>query len=298
MTAGYLDFIDSALSAGAQVARRMFGGRQASSRGEDRNQVVTEADLRIGSLMSERIRRAFPEHTIIEEENGVLADKGRCAWVLDPIDGTSNFAAGSPLYAIMIGLVEDGRAVAGGVAMPALCQTYLAERGGGLFRNGTRLTPAQPSALSEALVAYGFDIHSASQCAWECSLMARIAPHCAGIRASNSAFDAVMTACGVYGAYINRSNRIWDCVAPHVLVQEGGGKYTTLDGSPIGYDRPAQRVHDNFEVLASGGTWHDDLVGLVNAFTESRDCGDGDTPARGIRHGDRHGELHQSGGAT
>jgi myo-inositol-1(or 4)-monophosphatase len=272
--------ISEALAAGAQLARRMFGGQQAHSRGDDRNQVVTAADLRIGSLLAEQIRRAFPAHTVIEEENGVLADQGRFAWVLDPIDGTSNFAAGSPLYAIMIGLLQDGEPVAGGVALPSLSETYLAERGGGLFRNGTRLAPVQPTTLSEALVAYGFDIYSPDQCARECSTIARIAPHCTGIRASNSAFDAVMTACGVYGAYINRSNRIWDCVAPHVLVQEGGGRYTTLDGSPIGYSRPARRVHDNFEVLASAAAWHDQLAGLLSAAESgagNEDGGDGDT---------------------
>ncbi|GAA2991677.1 inositol monophosphatase family protein [Actinokineospora diospyrosa] len=213
----------------------------------DRNQVVTAADLRVNAALTELIRARFPASAIVSEEADPVEGDG-LTWIIDPIDGTSNFAAGSPLYGSMVAAVRDGEVVAGGIALPAFDELYTAALGEGAFLGDQRLRLTPVSSLVDELVAYGVDVGSPSDIAPDLALLTGLAGSCRGIRSSNSVFDAVMVARGAYGALLHRSMRIWDIAPIAVLVTEAGGECTDLDGSPLRFDSPTTRHNDVYAV--------------------------------------------------
>src|SRR5438105_2458127 len=101
------EFIEKNLQEASEIANKSFGKVTGTIKGEDANQVLTETDLAIGKLLIEKIKRIYPTYNIIDEEAGVIDNHSEYTWVIDPIDGTSNFASGSPLYGIMIGLLQN-----------------------------------------------------------------------------------------------------------------------------------------------------------------------------------------------
>jgi len=230
-------------------------GRSVRIKDADPNQVVTDADLAIGKKLKSRIHERFPHDSQIDEEWGTVRGSSAITWVIDPIDGTSNFAAGSPLFGVMVGVLEHGRPVAGGVSLPALSETYVAAVGQGAYLNGSKLELKAGGAMAEQLVAYGMDFHP-SETALDYRTMESIASRCQGIRMSNSIFDCMMVAKGVYAASMHRRNRIWDCVAPHVIIQESGGAFSTMEGDVPDYRNPLTKTTQVYSMLACAPDFH------------------------------------------
>jgi myo-inositol-1(or 4)-monophosphatase len=257
----YLGFLRSLLEEAGMLALSFPSRMSAQVKGADSNQVVTQADLAVGDRIRQRIRQEYPADGILDEEAGAAPGTSSVTWIVDPIDGTANFAAGSPHYGIMVGVLERGEPVAGGVVLPALSDTYLAAAGCGSYLNGTRLKVVSDSDLSQELVAYGMDIHPA-EVELDCRLLSGISTHCRGLRMSNSIFDCMMVAKGVYGAFMHRRNRIWDCVAGQVIVQEAGGVFSAMDGRAIDYAEPLTRTGDNFSILACAPSFHETLTAV------------------------------------
>src|SRR5215469_2103265 len=108
----YSSFIQSTLEEASKIANEKFGKVSATIKGGDSNQILTEADVAIGKLIIEKIKKEYPDYNIIDEEAGVIDNGSEFTWVVDPIDGTSNFAHAVPLYGIMIGLLQWGTPIA------------------------------------------------------------------------------------------------------------------------------------------------------------------------------------------
>lgn len=251
-----LEFLDSLLREAAEQLPP--GGEGAVIKPGEPNQVVTEADHKIEELLIARIRDAYPDHGILGEETGLHGPNVRATWVIDPIDGTSNYAAGSPLFGIMAGLLVDGVPVAGGVALPAFGEVYLAQRGSGAFRNGRRLWSSTSSDLAASLIAYGIDGDS-ELARQDFEIAAELAARCRGLRMSNSVFDLIQVATGSYGGSLNRTSRIWDNVAPQVILEEAGVTYTAFSGAPIAYPPLGNAGRVNFTVCAAVPGLHSQL---------------------------------------
>ncbi|MDO4661294.1 MAG: inositol monophosphatase family protein [Candidatus Saccharibacteria bacterium] len=141
------------------MARANFGNLSHSVKAGDRNQVLTVTDLAIGHFLTDAIRSKYPNHNIIDEELGCVDNGSRYTWVVDPIDGTSNFAAGLPQYGIMLGLLDHNTPVAGGIALPAFDELYVAIKGVGAWCNGKKIYVSRETDLANNLVAYGIDGH-------------------------------------------------------------------------------------------------------------------------------------------
>lgn len=265
MRRAYNEFLTTALEGASAVARGKFGHVTGVVKAADSNQVLTEADLAIGKLLVTRIRSEYPGDSIIDEDAGVVDNKSDHVWVIDPIDGTSNFAQGVPLYGIMVGLLQKGEPIAGAVALPAFSEVCLAEKGGGSWCNNQRLRVSAEAELRSTLVAYGIDAHPEDPefTQKECSLLAEIILHVRNIRCSNSVFDTVMVAKGKYGAVLNRSSRIWDNVAQQVLIEEAGGIYTDFFGKSIDYSSPLMKAGSNFSFCAAPPALHDELQRII-----------------------------------
>lgn len=264
----YKDFITECLKEASEVARRNFGKVTAFIKDGDINQVLTETDLEIGELLIAKIEAGFPRHSIIDEEAGVFDKNSNFTWVIDPIDGTSNFACRTPLYGIMIGLLKDNGPVAGGLVLPAFSEIYVAEKGQGAYCNSRKINVTKEDDLKKAIVAYGIDGHQEDPefTRLECSLMSEIILNIRNLRMSNSAFDLAMVAKGNYGAFLNRTSKIWDNVAQQIIIEEAGGVYTDFFGNTIDYSNAISRSQDNFTFMAASPAIHSKLLNIIESW--------------------------------
>ena len=216
----YQMFLLKTLTTASQIARERFGNVSSARKCGDPNQVVTEADREISSMIIAEIQRTYPSHNILDEEAGIFDNASAYTWVIDPIDGTSNFAQASPLYGCMLGLLKDHEPVAGGFALPAFHEIYTAEKGKGAYCNQQRVQVQDDQELFSALIAYGIEgkQEASKSTRQECELLADILLACGSVHTSGSVFDAARVAKGVYGGFLYRDCKIWDTVAPHLLL--------------------------------------------------------------------------------
>lgn len=261
------EFLAQTLKSASQIANNNFGKVKGSTKGNDNNQVLTQTDLEIGKYIISQINKYFPDHNIIDEEAGVVDNKSEYTWVVDPIDGTSNFASGVPTYGIMIGLLENDIPIAGGIALPEFEKIITAEKGKGAFEGNNKLNVLLEKELKSVLVAYGIDGHQENpeQTYREVRLLGKIILQIRNLRTSNSVFDAVMVAEGKYGAFLNQTSKIWDNVAQQVIIEEAGGVYTDFDGNLIDYSSPLSKANRNFTFIAGSKTIHDQLFRITKS---------------------------------
>lgn len=263
---GINSFIEDTLKKASSVAMESSGKMQYVVKPEDRNQILTQADIEIGRMITAQILTTFPDHNIIDEELGCV-DKGSAfTWVVDPIDGTSNFAAGLPHYGIMLGLLHHNIPIAGGVSLPALDAVYLAIKGGGAWRNGQRIKVTDETNLSMVLGAYGIDGHpdTPERTRQEMLQLQELILSMRNLRISNSAYDQMMVAQGTYGICANQTSKIWDNVAQQVIIEEAGGAYTDISGAPMDYSEALARSHENFTWLAGPPALHKQALEAIS----------------------------------
>ncbi len=262
----FSSFLQRVLEETAKIATAQFGKVSGITKTGDSNQVLTQTDVEIGKTIIAAIHKEFPDHNIIDEEAGVIDRHSQYTWVVDPIDGTSNFANGVPMYGTMIGLLDGDQPVAGGISLPAFEEIYLAEKGGGATCNGAPIHVTQQTDLLSTLIAYGIDGHQEDpQLTYdECQTLAEIVLSIRNLRSSNSAFDIALLAQGKYGAVLNRTSKIWDNVAQHVLIEEAGGSYTDFNGQVIDYSQPLHRASQNFTYCAAAPTLHRQIQDCIH----------------------------------
>lgn len=261
----YLSFITSTLTSAAQIANDNFGKVSATTKEHDNNQVLTETDLEIGKYITFQIEKDFPEYNIVDEEAGVIDKKSEHTWVVDPIDGTSNFANGLPTYGVMIGLLKNDQPIAGGIILPAFDELYVAEKGYGAFCNEKQIHVSKETRLLSSLIAYGIDGHQEkpNKTEQEVKTLGRVILSIRNLRSNNSAFDMVQVASGKYGAYLNQTSKIWDNVAIQPIIEEAGGLVTDFWGQPIDYSNPLTKAELNFTMCAGAPALHTQLQSII-----------------------------------
>ncbi len=263
----YSSFIKVVLEDASQIANEKFGKVSGFVKSDDNNQVLTEADLAIGKLIVEKIKKEYPHYNVIDEESGVIDNGSAFTWVVDPIEATSNFAAGLPQYGIMIGLLENDKPIAGGITVPAYKKLYLAEKGKGATCNGMLMHVTNEKNLYNVLIAFSADGHpeDPERTRREYAYLAEIALAARNTRNNNcEAVDTMYVAEGRYGGRINLASKIWDNVAPQIMIEEAGGVYTDFFGKPIDYSNPLTRVKDNFTFCAASPVLHQQLQEIIH----------------------------------
>lgn len=264
----YVDFVSETLYEAGAIATAHFGKvSTVETKPGDNNQVLTEADVAIGRLIIEKIRGVFPGYNIIDEEAGVIDNAGEFTWVVDPIDGTSNFANGLRTYGIMIGLLQEHRAIVGGILLPGFDELYVAQEGRGAFCNGQPIRVSTEKSARSCLVAYGIDGHPEDEARTrgETALLADIILNIRNLRTTNSAYDMVQVPAGRYGAYLNRTTKIWDNVALDPIVREAGGIVTDFWGDSLDYSNPLTRAGENYTICAGAPEIHAQLQRVIHA---------------------------------
>lgn len=211
--------------------------------------LVTEVDRASEDLIIGEIRKAFPAHGILAEESPEVVGESPCKWIVDPLDGTTNYSHAFPFFCVSIGFEEAGEAAFGVVYDPMLDELFTAEPGHGAFLNGKRIAVSGTDALERSLLATGFpyDLRSTKENNLD-HFSAFTLKAQAIRRAGSAALDLCYTACGRFDGYWEMKLRPWDVAAGALILTEAGGKVTDFGGGPFSiYGK---------ECLASNGLIH------------------------------------------
>lgn len=221
-----------AREAGALVAARRAQGVDIAETKTSSTDIVTEADRASEELIRERILAARPDDAVLGEEGGHARGSSGVRWIVDPIDGTVNYAHGLGQYAVSIGVAVDDEVVAGVVHNPDAAITYTAVRGGGAFRNGVPIRVAEPVPLERALIGTGFSYDRELRAA-QAGSVARLLPRIADIRRFGScALDLCAVASGGLDGYVEEGiGGPWDWAAGSLVAAEAGARWEVLTGA-------------------------------------------------------------------
>ncbi|HEY1807443.1 MAG TPA: inositol monophosphatase family protein [Acidobacteriaceae bacterium] len=267
-----------AQEAGALLRRYFERGVATEYKGDV--DLVTEADRASERLITQRLSAAFPDHGIYGEEGVRQRIESEYRWYVDPLDGTTNFAHGFPVFCVSLGLEHrpagrpadsDGALVAGVIYDPTRDDLFVAEKGQGAWLNGRRIQVSATKHLAEALLATGFPSrkrHASPNIHFYQEFTLR--SH--GVRrAGSAALDLAYTACGRLDGFWEFHLNPWDTAAGALLVLEAGGTMSRFDGEPFRLD--------SGEVLATNGLVHGELSQLFEDMFAGRDLHPIPTPA-------------------
>lgn len=229
-----MNVMTAAASKAARGLRRDFGeveNLQVSTKGP--GDFVSQADIRAEKIIFEELSRARPGYGFVMEERGIVDGPDKThRWIVDPLDGTTNFLHSIPIFAISIALEREGVIVAGVVYNPITDEMFVAERGNGAYLHNRRLRVSARSKISEAVFTTGIPHQGRASPDKFMSDMTAILPHVAGVRRFGSAaLDLAFVAAGRVDGYWERGLKSWDIAAGAVIVQEAGGLISDIDGS-------------------------------------------------------------------
>jgi len=224
--------------------------------------LVTEADRASEALILDRLQARFPRHDLLGEEGARRETGSEYKWYIDPLDGTTNFAHGFPLFCISMGLEYKGHLIAGVVYDPARSEMFSAEKGSGAYLNQHRIHVSKIARLSESLLATGFPSHKRHKNP-NIHFYHQITLRTHGVRrAGSAALDLASVASGRFDGFWEFNLNPWDLAAGVVLIEEAGGQVSGFFGQPF-------RLTDR-DVVASNGLIHADLLREFKEIFEGR----------------------------
>jgi myo-inositol-1(or 4)-monophosphatase len=245
----------AAYSGGSYIRSRLDRPRRIDHKGDI--DLVTEADLGSERRIIDIIRASFPDHTILSEEDGLTEGRAGYKWVIDPLDGTTNFAHGLTACCVSIALFKDGRPLIGIVWGPFTEELFSAVHGAGAFLNGRRLSVSGIDRLSDSLIATGFPYNVRTNMAPVMDRLTRCLKASQGIRRLGSAaLDMCYVAAGRFEAFWEEQLHPWDTAAGHLIVTEAGGQVTDFVNQPF---EPEMQ-----SILASNGRIHYRMLELLD----------------------------------
>ena len=245
--------LSAARSAG-ELLRAGFGAEHAITyKGEV--DLVTEVDEEAERVIREELLEAFPTYGMLAEEGGELEGEEDARWIVDPLDGTTNYAHGLPIFCVSIALERSGEVVLGVVHDPMWEETYVAERGGSATLNGEPIRVSDTEEMIGALIATGFP-HDRTEMPEALDLFGRFAAISRGMRRLGSAaLDLCYVASGRIDGYYERGIWPWDLAAGSVILEEAGGKLTNYRGGKLDLG--------GREIVASNGRLHPAMTKLM-----------------------------------
>jgi myo-inositol-1(or 4)-monophosphatase len=252
--------VRAALAAGAVIRARYGQPHRIEHKGEI--DLVTEADTAAEREIIAILREERPEIAILAEEssNSYLEIPPEPTWIIDPLDGTTNFAHGFPWFGTSIGCLIEGISQVGVIYLPLQDELFCATRGGGAWLNGERLQVSAAGALKRSLIATGFPYDVQAHPEPVLAALQAVLTKARGVRrAGAAALDLAYVACGRLDGFWEIKLKPWDTAAGLLLVEEAGGRVTDFHGRPFSPFVP--------ELLASNGRIHGELVGVLRNFS-------------------------------
>ena len=224
--------------------------------------LVTNVDQEVEKFIKQRIRKNFPEDGILAEESGQQSEDGQRKWIIDPLDGTTNYAHGLSIFSVSIGVEESGKISAGGVYNPIHDELFFARKGKGATLNGKRIHVSTVKRLDHSLVTTGFpyDIHEHPE--KSLPYFQAVIKKAQGLRRLGSAaLDLCYVAMARFDGFFEVHLHAWDTAAGVLILKEAGGKVTDFDGKPFSiYGR---------QMTATNGLIHDELVQILRTVNKN-----------------------------
>ncbi len=230
--------------------------RRVETKQGQSNNLVTEADRASEEAIVSIILRHFPDHAILGEEGGARNGRSECRWIIDPLDGTTNFTHGLPIYSVSIGVERLGEIVAGVVYDPSRDELFSAERGAGAFLNGAPLQVTDADDLDRSLLVTGFPYNlreNPDRC--QERFLAFLNRAQAVRRLGSAALDCAYVAAGRFDGFWEVNLHPWDKAAGALLIEEAGGVVTDFEGRPHDLYKPP--------FLGSNGRIHEQMIEVL-----------------------------------
>jgi len=233
-----------------------FGRQITVSKKGDIN-LVTEADLASEALIVERIRSYYPKHTILAEESGVTEVDGHTEWkwIIDPLDGTTNYAHGYPCFAVTIAAEHNGEIVVGVTYDPTRDEMFAAERGQGATLNSRKIRVSETEDLKDALLVTGFPYDFSQRPNFMHHFTQFILKGRGVRRDGSAALDLAYTACGRFDGFWEEGLNPWDMAAGILLIEEAGGVISDYQGAAFSIYTPP--------ICASNGLIHEEMLAVL-----------------------------------
>lgn len=245
-----------AVHAGAGELMRFFNTEFKISHKDGINNLVTEADHASEKAIMSAIKKNFPGHQVLAEETGAQNTQSEFKWIIDPIDGTINFAHGLPICCVSVALEKNGEIIMSSVYAPVLNELFIAEKGGGAWLNDKKIHVSGETQVIKSCLVTGFPYTYINMPNGPLEVFDRLVRKGIPVRRLGSAcIDLCWVACGRFDGFYEHKLEAWDSAAGYLIVEEAGGKVTDHDGNKFS---PYQH-----RVLATNGKIHDELLKVV-----------------------------------
>jgi myo-inositol-1(or 4)-monophosphatase len=248
----------NATEAGAAILKYYYNNKNLKiSNKEGINNLVTEADHASEKAIMDTIREAFPDHYILSEESGEIKTDSPYKWIIDPIDGTVNYAHGIPICCVSIGLEFEGKMILGAVFNPLLDEFFLAEKGKGATLNGEKIMVSDKTKVIDSCLVTGFPYTYLDEPNGPLDVFERFIRKGVPIRRLGSAaIDLCWVAAGRFDGFFEHKLNAWDSAAGFLMVEEAGGKVTDFKGNYYSLYQP--------EIVATNGKFHSEILEWIN----------------------------------
>jgi myo-inositol-1(or 4)-monophosphatase len=254
--------LDAARGAG-RLLQEALGGPRRIRHKRSVVDLVTEMDQRAEAFIVKRLLDEFPDHAILAEEGGATDGRSEYRWLIDPLDGTGNYAHGLPIFAVSVALERAGVVELGVGYDPSRDECFVAERGRGATLNGDPIRVSGVETLDQALLVTGFPYDIRTTAETNLPEYAALSVSAQAVRRFGSAvLDLCYVACGRLDGYWEFSLGAWDMAAGGLIVQEAGGRVTNVHGGPWRLEGPG--------ILASNGAVHDAVLSALDAARQTR----------------------------
>jgi len=246
--------IESALEAGSYARKRKGKIKRISFKGDIN--LVTDVDSTCEDIIVNRIQKNFPSHSILAEESHRKISPAEYRWIIDPLDGTTNYSRNLPIYSVSIALEHLGRPIVGVVYDPERDELFKAEIGKGAYLNKKRIRTSKTRLMKHAFLVTGFayNIRLAKRDNME-YFKTFVKKALAVRRLGSAALDLSYVACGRFDGFWEMNLQPWDCAAGVLIVKEAGGRITKFDESPFSY-------YDN-ELVATNSRVHKQMIKIL-----------------------------------
>lgn len=257
----YKDTLIEAVRAGAAELEKYFHGKFTISHKEGINNLVTQADYASEKAILQVIKSAFPDDGIVSEESDEIVTSNEYKWIIDPIDGTVNFANGIPICCVSIGVEHKGHMLMGAVYNPLMNEFFLAEKGKGATLNGEPIGVSSKNQVIKSCMVTGFPYTYLDSPNGPIEVFSRLIKKGIPVRRLGSAaIDLCWVAAGRFDGFYEHMLHAWDSAAGYLIVEEAGGRVTNLEGQPYSPYK--------YGIIATNGKIHDELVEYVQGRKE------------------------------
>jgi myo-inositol-1(or 4)-monophosphatase len=248
---------------GGNVLRQYFGKVIHPRQKENPSSIVCDADLASEKQVLKLLRSRFPDHNIIAEESGRLWHGSEYTWIIDPLDGTSNFVAGIPWFGFQIALLRGATPILAAMYLPMEDTLYFAEEGKGAYKNGKPVSVTAEWQSTKVLCAFGFDPVPDRRTRRSAELLFRVAGIVRNTRATNSLVDFCYTIDGRFGACVNLKTKIWDIAPVALILPEAGGRFSYVDGRPLHFELDAKVTEQEYAILGASNKLHTRIAAVT-----------------------------------